>query len=50
MIYKKIENFFGEITNNALCPSVLGILFVVLSFPIWIPFWIISKFFDTPSR
>ena len=46
MIYKKIENFFSDITDDCLCPKGMGIVFIVLTFPIWFFIWLISRFWN----
>jgi hypothetical protein len=30
MIYKKIENYFGELTNDKDCPLLFGIVLLII--------------------
>ena len=50
MIYKKIENYFGELTNDEDFPMVFGVILLMILTPIWLPFWIISKFINTSNK
>ena len=50
MIYKKIENFPLDIRDNYDVWVAVPIVTIwILLSPIWFPFWLISKFWNTPK-
>jgi len=51
MIYKKLENFISDSLNTYLLPAfgIFFLFFIILISPLWLPFWFISKFWNTKS-
>lgn len=55
VIHRKIENFLDDDIDRVFnaCPpcGVLLLLFVILPLlPVWLPIWLVGRFWNTPSE